>query len=112
MHLCIGPKSEPVNLTITFINSSALLLSWSKPIQPNGIIIKYTFNCSNNLIETETINENTTLVGLKPYTNYTCSVRAHTAVGSGPVATMIGQTDESSINQINPCFITNNNIIF
>ena len=92
----LGPESEPVNLRIISTTSSSLVLTWSEPIQPNGVIVKYTVNCSSDIFENETIDNIAVLDGLKPFTNYTCSVSAHTKIGVGPAATITGQTDESS----------------
>lgn len=92
----LDPESEPENLTIISTSSSSLVLTWSKPIQPNGIIIKYTIDCSSGIFDNETIDNIAVLSGLEPYTNYTCSVSAHTRIGAGPAATVTGQTDESS----------------
>ena len=93
----IVPGSFPENLNISFVNSSALHLSWSQPLIPNGIIIKYTINCigENNKDHTVMTSTTTTLVSdLNPYTNYTCSVFGHTRVGRGPPITGTGLTDE------------------
>ena len=95
----IVPGSHPLNLNISIINSSTLLLSWSQPLIPNGIITKYTINCigENNKNHTVVTSITRTLVSdLSPYTNYTCSVFGHTRVGRGPLITGIGLTDEDS----------------
>ena len=89
----------PSNLNISFINSTTLLLFWSQPLIPNGIIIKYTINCigENNKNHTVVTSTTMTLVSdLSPYTNYICSVFGHTRVGMGPPITGEGQTDEDS----------------
>ena len=95
----IVPGSPPLNLSISFVNSTTLLLSWSQPLIPNGIIINYTINCigENNKNHTVVTSTTMTLVSdLSPYTNYTCSVFGHTRVGIGPPITRIGLTDEDS----------------
>ena len=99
MCLLLGPRSPPPNLSINAFNSSTLLLSWSQPLIPNGIIIKYTINCigENNKNHTVVTSTTMTLVSdLSPYTNYTCSVFGHTRIGRGPPKTDIGLTDEDS----------------
>ena len=86
-------------MKITFIDSTTLLLSWSKPIQPNGIITNYSINCSSDdsIYYTDSSVVETGLIsGLQPYTNYTCSVSAYTKVGKGPAVTNTGVTDQSS----------------
>ena len=93
------PGSTPLNLNISFINSFTLLLSWSQPLIPNGIITKYTINCIGESNKNHTVVTNTTMTlvsDLSPYTNYTCSVFGHTRVGRGPPNTRIGLTDEDS----------------
>ena len=93
------PESTPLNLNISLINSSTLLLFWLQPLIPNGIINKYTINCigENNKNHTVVTSTTMTLVSdLSPYTNYTCSVFGHTRVGMGPPITGIGMTDEDS----------------
>ena len=99
--LCIllGPGSPPLNISIHAFNSSTLLLSWSPPLIPNGIIIKYTINCIGEKNKNHTVVTSTTMTlvsDLSPYTNYTCSVFGHTRVGMGPPITGIGLTDENS----------------
>ena len=93
------PESTPLNLKISFINSTTLLLSWLQPLIPNGIIIKYTINCigENNKNHSVVTSTTMTLVSdLSSYTNYTCSVFGHTRIGIGPPITGIGLTDEDS----------------
>ena len=93
------PRSTPLNLNISFINSTTLLLSWSQPLIPNGIITKYTINCIGENNKNHTVVTSTTMtlvLDLSPYTNYTCSVFGHTRFGMGPPTTGIGLTDEDS----------------
>ena len=95
----LEPGNSPVNLNISFINASTLLLSWSHPSIPNGIITKYTINCIGEDNKNHTVVTNTTMTlvsDLSPYTNYTCSVFGHTRVGRGPPITAVGLTDENS----------------
>ena len=93
------PGSTPLNLNISFVNSTTLLLSWSQPLIPNGIITKYTINCigENNKNQTVVTSTTMTLVSdLSPYTKYTCSIFGETRIGMGPPITAIGLTDEDS----------------
>uniref|UniRef100_A0A1X7V2V0 Protein-tyrosine-phosphatase n=1 Tax=Amphimedon queenslandica TaxID=400682 RepID=A0A1X7V2V0_AMPQE len=106
-----SPESEPENLTIISTSSSSLVLTWSKPIQPNGIIVKYTINCSSGIFDNETIDNIVVLNGLVPYTNYTCSVSAHTRIGVGPAAIVTGQTDESTPEAISSSSIAFNDTL-
>ena len=95
----IVPGSPPVNLNITVINSSTLLLSWSQPSIPNGIIINYTINCTGENKKNHIVVISTTMIlvrDLSPYTYYACSVFGHTRVGMGPPITDVELTDEDS----------------
>ena len=93
--------SSPINLTINYFDSTTLLLSWLKPVPPNGIITEYFINCSsdvNSKYYTNHTTDTTGLIsGLQPFTNYTCSVTAYTKVGGGPPMMPVrGQTDQST----------------
>jgi netrin-G3 ligand len=95
-----APATPPTMLNISAHNSTALNLSWSKPIQPNGIITHYSINCSNETVSSRYITNSTSetelISGLLPYTNYTCSVSGYTIVGRGPEDSIIGLTDQST----------------
>ena len=64
---------------------------WSDPEKANGVITEYQLQCFGGVQEHRwTVNGSqttTTLSGLLPYTNYSCSNKAHTSVGGGPSAT-------------------------
>ena len=75
------------------VNSRALNLSWSPPLPPrrNGVIISYLITCSSGgsiINSTRTSSTSLTITGLQPFTNYACSITAHTRVGGGPAATI------------------------
>ena len=78
-------------ILIKTITSKSVTLTWKPPTEPNGFISEYQFQCSgenyvvnSNVTGSQTTN---TLNGLLPYTNYSCSITAHTSVGGGPAAT-------------------------
>ena len=60
-------------------------------MKANGVITEYQLQCFGGGQEHRwTVNGSqttTTLSGLLPYTNYSCSITAHTSVGGGPAAT-------------------------
>ena len=66
---------------------TSLVLTWSAPQEPNGVIISYevTYRVSDgNLTTTNTTNETSTISSLTPGTNVTeISVSAYTSVGRG-----------------------------
>ena len=84
-------------------SSSTITLSWSPPAKPNGVITRYSMLCSHTAGVVMNISQNfnssqttTTLSGLLPYTNYSCSITAHTSVGGGPAATINVPTIQDS----------------
>ena len=96
------PGTVPNNLTATAENSTAITLSWMYPVEPNGVVTHYQLQCTGR---EQTLNHavkgsltTATLSGLLPYTNYSCSITAHTSVGGGPAATTIILTKEDSKN--------------
>ena len=83
--------SRPCNLSGISNNSMSLSFTWDAPLKPNGVILKYVFSCScggmEHVISITGSQTTTTLSGLLPYTDYSCSITAHTSVGGGPPAT-------------------------
>ena len=65
-------------------------------MRSNGIITHYQLQCSGGGQEhrwTVMGSQTTTILsGLLTYTNYSCSITAHTSVGEGPAATIIVTT--------------------
>ena len=89
MMCCTVPAGPLRNFYGIAENSTSMNVSWSAPSTPNGVITEYQLQCSGggqvfNYTVMETM---TTLSGLLPYTNYSCSITAHTSVGGGPAAT-------------------------
>ena len=67
---------------------SALVASWSPPQPANGIITGYRVSCYGDSLgpTTSFFNSSERFVvidGFKPFTIYTCSVRAFTGAGIG-----------------------------
>ena len=71
---------------------TSIVLTWSAPQQPNGVIISYevTYRVSDgNLVTTNTTDLRFTIPSLTPGTNVTeISVSAYTSVGSGNSTTI------------------------
>ena len=89
MMCCTVPAGPPRHFYGISENSISIVFAWSAPAIPNGVITEYQLQCSgggqvysNNVMETTT-----TLSGLLPYANYSCSITAHTSAGGGPAAT-------------------------
>lgn len=78
------------NLTFTNIMDTSLMVVWSPPINPNGILTNYTvtymrkdFNDSKVTIPLSATVLNYTITGLTAKTAYTIAVWASTSIGSG-----------------------------
>ena len=78
-------------IDINNITSIGFAFNWKLPTEPNGVITKYQIYCSGRgHVFNHTVmgsQTTTTLSGLLPYTNYSCSITAHTSAGEGPAAT-------------------------
>ena len=94
----VGPGTPPHNLFGVSNDPLSFSLTWEAPIKPNGVITEYQLQCSGGgQVYNRTVMETTTtLSGLLPYTNYSCSITAHTSVGGGPAATTSVTTEEDS----------------
>ncbi|XP_041442217.1 phosphatidylinositol phosphatase PTPRQ-like [Xenopus laevis] len=79
------PGSPPHNLSLLGVNSTAITLAWSPPLEPNGIITHYEviYTHSTDLFTQSTISTSLSLTDLYPYTLYNISVRAYTRFGHG-----------------------------
>ena len=91
MMCCTVPAGPPRNFSIVAESSTSLYIIWSAPATSNGVITEYQIQCSgDNKNFTSAVMGSpttTTLSGLLPYTNYSCSITAHTSAGGGPAAT-------------------------
>ncbi|PAV92252.1 hypothetical protein WR25_09019 [Diploscapter pachys] len=83
-----GPVSE---LTVAEVMFNGAVILWNMPLDPNGIITKYTIRhwpTSNSELKTELqINgdqKNVTIEGLESSTSYTMDISASTIKGEGP----------------------------
>ncbi|XP_045102529.1 receptor-type tyrosine-protein phosphatase S-like isoform X2 [Portunus trituberculatus] len=80
---------RPVNVTAKAEGAEALWVGWEPPVEPNGVVISYTVIWTHAVTrhaDTLDVDGNTTSVvisSLQPCTNYTITVSAATAAGSG-----------------------------
>ena len=86
MMCCTVPAGPPRQVFGVAESSTSINVIWSAPATPNGVITEYQLQCSGGgQVFNHTVMETTTtLSGLLPYTNYSCSITAHTSVGGGP----------------------------
>ena len=82
-----GPVSD---VKVTASSFTTITLQWMPPLQPNGIIIKYTVQCLG--VVTYTNRLSITLSGLYPASAYNISVAASTSKGPGPQSLILANT--------------------
>ena len=102
----LGPETAPVNCSATAINSTAIMITWSPPVMPNGIITDYNVsyvpghslstadysidgNVSVAIGNNDTIY---TVSNLSIATDYSVAIAAHTMIGIGPYSSNIDCT--------------------
>ena len=81
--------TQPLNVTVEAINSTAVQASWQEPTFPNGIIRQYIVYISNGgIVEaSSTVTGDifsVDLSGLRPYTLYSVEVYAVTVETGEP----------------------------
>ena len=98
MMCCTVPAGPPRQVSAFANNSKSIIVNWSAPATPNGVITEYQVQCSSGgqVFNCTVMETTTTLSGLLPYTNYSCSITGHTSVGGGPAATTNVTTEEDS----------------
>ena len=90
---CSIVLSAPTNFMLTRVDGSSTTLSasWNVPETTNGIISNYTIRCNTTgsdimMLAPLTVDKSTlttTLEGLIPFTEYTCTISASTGAGEG-----------------------------
>ena len=92
--------SAPVNVTITEIASTYILISWGPPEFPNGIIQSYTISISDrggqHLSNVSTNDLSANVTGLTPFTHYNVAVFARTVEIGEASPTISFMTSEES----------------
>ena len=93
--------SEPI-ITVSRRNGepNELLVSWTAPESPNGVILNYTIYCNDSESVETTVasgsDRSAVVLNLTPYTYYDCYATANTTVGEGDSSSVkSAQTDES-----------------
>ena len=101
----IAVPTEPANFTAVTVNATSVMLVWTRPATPNGIITSYTLvyftpgqPASMIVFEDSTLSA---VVGLlNEFTEYTFELFASTSVGGGPNATDTASTDAAGMLNI------------
>ncbi|KAI7814725.1 putative immunoglobulin superfamily DCC subclass member 4, partial [Triplophysa rosa] len=87
------PSSPPVDMQLSELDSSSVLVSWRPPLEPNGIILTYWILYTGNISHPEHLWINAThkgslisaeVQGLKSGTRYYFKMGACTEIGVGP----------------------------
>ena len=106
------PLDSPQNVSLVNVSASALLLEWSSPNTPNGIITVYNIYVTydNGSIENMTVDgsENSYLIGgLSPHQLVYVSISASTIAGEGPSTSRLeqrtGQASKTIYNETIIC---------
>ena len=98
MSIVLGPETPPMNCEANVINSTAITLTWSPPVMPNGIITNYNVSyvpgqslstadySTDGNVSVAIGNNDTTydVSSLRVATNYYVAIAAHTMIGIGP----------------------------
>lgn len=82
------------------VNSTAVHLSWSQPLLPNGVIVAYHINYNLSAFVNANITVGAMLrefvvVNLNEYTTYNFTIHASTHGGDGPSVALVTRTNES-----------------
>ena len=96
----IAPDGSPENFQVSDVNSTAVNLTWSDPLIPNGIVTTFTVTYNfSNIVQSITLSadiRNVLISGLEEYTIYVFAISASTRIGSGPSTEILLRTEESS----------------
>ena len=102
--LVSGVVHSPINVQLIAINSHSLIFSWDPPIQQSIPIIGYNYTCIGINVSytiTGSVSDTTfsvTLLGLIPFSEYTCNVSTITEYVIGTSSNISAVTKEAGIN--------------
>ncbi|KAL9967588.1 hypothetical protein ACROYT_G025850 [Oculina patagonica] len=92
--------SQPRQVFAKAVNSNAIFVNWTEPVEMNGLLVKYQVKYSEKdsleAINTKDVGQNKSvlLTALNPFTLYVINVSAFTRKGEGSPATVEELTDE------------------
>ena len=101
--LVSGVVHSPINVQLMAINSHSLIFSWDPPIQQSIPIIGYNYTCIGINVSytiTGSVSDTTfsvILLGLIPFSEYTCNVSTITNYGIGTSLPVSAVTKEAGI---------------
>ncbi|XP_065910272.1 protein sidekick-2-like isoform X2 [Dysidea avara] len=93
------PSSAPRSLTVDDIGARYLVISWTVPSTPNGVITQYELQyreANDTSYSGQNVSNSDTLIvtigSLSPNTFYTLNIRAYTYLGRGPFSDSVNVT--------------------
>ena len=101
--LVSGIVQSPINVQFIAINSHSLILSWDPPIHQSIPIIGYNYTCIGINVSytiTSSVSDTTfsvTLLGLIPFSKYTCNVSTISNYGIGTSPPVNAVTKEAGM---------------
>lgn len=103
-----SPPSQPTNIRILERNISTILISWEKPLNPNGIITAYQiiyWEKADLKYQLPFINSNNSqfrIIDLKANSQYTISIKAKTEGGWGGESIVRASTEPKTSKPNSP----------
>ncbi len=86
------PTSSPESITVSGVTPTAIVIQWSPPLQPNGVITSYTIYTNDSSVGTISVDDQLTayfIDGLVDYQFIAVSVSVSTSLGEGPVSQQV-----------------------
>ena len=88
-----APSGPPLNVALTDITSTSMIVSWDSPVEPNGKIVGYEviyYEKDNQVTNiTNVPGQRYTIEKLKPFRIYRISVACKSSGGIGPYSVAI-----------------------
>jgi hypothetical protein len=101
LHIFItAPSGPPTNFGATVISSTSIFLSWTPPEVSllNGILRHYIISLESGeerVVRNVTSSQDSVVIsGLRPYTEYSCAIRAETVDVGPPTSSLYRSTLE------------------
>ena len=95
-HIVFAVPNEPCSLEVVSVTANYVTLQWMPPQTTNGVIVQYSIQHGETVINNFGTNSLNTMTGtierLSPDTEYVLQLRAHTRVGPGPPGKMTIKT--------------------
>ena len=87
---------------VSLVQARSLILTWSSPSMPNGVILYYTLSYGNGTVVSNSTALAATVTGLSPFTNYSFLVMACNTAGCSQTSLITQQTQEAVPEEVFP----------